>query len=51
VIYFGSWKPIISVRELKLNDVSQRGQEPLNTEAEDATPLEAAAKQRSEDRD
>jgi hypothetical protein len=29
----------------------QRGQEPLNTEAEDATRLEAASKQRSEDHD
>jgi hypothetical protein len=30
---------------------SQRVQEPLVTEAEDATPLEGATKQRSEERD
>jgi hypothetical protein len=30
---------------------SQRGEEPLGTEAEDATPLEAATKQRSENGD
>jgi hypothetical protein len=34
-----------------LKGVSQRGQEPLNTEAEDSTLLEAATKQRSEGRD
>jgi hypothetical protein len=34
-----------------LQGVSQRGQEPLDTEAEEATPLEAVIKQRSENRD
>jgi hypothetical protein len=34
---FGSWKPVSSAQELLLRGVSQRGQEPLDTEAEDAT--------------
>jgi hypothetical protein len=34
-----------------MKGASQGRQEPLDTEAEDATPLEAATKQRSEDRD
>jgi hypothetical protein len=41
---FVSWKPVSSARELQLNGASQSGQEPLNTEAEDATSLEAATK-------
>jgi hypothetical protein len=41
----------ISARELQLKGARQRGQEPLVTEAEDATPLEAATKRRTEDRD
>jgi hypothetical protein len=41
---FCSWKPVISARELQLNGVSQRGQEPLDTEVEDATSLEAITK-------
>jgi hypothetical protein len=51
VSYFGSWKPVSSVREPHLKAASQRGQEPLDTEAEDATLLEAATKQRSGGRD
>jgi hypothetical protein len=46
---FGSWKPVSSSRELQLR--GQRGQEPLDMEADDGTPLEAATKQRSEYRD
>jgi hypothetical protein len=34
-----------------MESASQRGQGPLDTEAEDATPLKAATKQRSEDSD
>jgi hypothetical protein len=34
---------------MQMKGSSQRGQEQLDTEAEDATPLEAATKQRSED--
>jgi hypothetical protein len=34
-----------------VKDASQRGQESLDAEAEDATPLGAATKQRSEDGD
>jgi hypothetical protein len=41
---FGSWKPVSSAQELLLRVASQRGQEPLDTEAEDATSLEAATK-------
>jgi hypothetical protein len=41
---------VSSARELQLRGTSQRGQKPLNMEAEDATLLEAATKQRSEDR-
>jgi hypothetical protein len=48
---FGSWKPVGTARELQLKGVSQRVQEPLDTEAEDATPLEAATKEHNEDRD
>jgi hypothetical protein len=48
---FASWKPVSPARELQLAGASQRGQEPLDTEAGDATPLEAATKQRTEDRD
>jgi hypothetical protein len=47
---FCSLQPVSSARELQPKDASQRGQEPLDTEAEDAIPLEAATKQRSEDR-
>jgi hypothetical protein len=42
---------VSSTRELHLKSANQRGQEPLDTKAQDATPLEAATKQRSEDRD
>jgi hypothetical protein len=38
-------------RELQRKGASQQGQEPLDTETEDPTLLEAATKQRSEDRD
>jgi formamidopyrimidine-DNA glycosylase len=48
---FGSWKLISSARGLQKKGASQRGQEPLDKEAEDATLLEAATKQRSEDCD
>jgi hypothetical protein len=40
-----------SAQELQLKGASQQGQEPLDTEAEDTTPLETTTKQRSEDRD
>jgi hypothetical protein len=40
-----------SARELQLKCANQGGQKPLDKEAEDATSLEAATKQRSEDRD
>jgi hypothetical protein len=46
-----SWKPISLGLELQLNGASERGQEPLETEPEDGRLLEAAIKQRSEDRD
>jgi hypothetical protein len=46
---FGSWKPVSSARELQPKAACQRGQEPLDTEAENATKLVAATKQRSED--
>jgi hypothetical protein len=36
---------------VQLKGASQRGQEPLDTEAEDATPSEAATKNRSDGRD
>lgn len=45
--YFGSWKPVSAVRELQLKAACQQGQEPLDTEAGDATLLEVATKQRS----
>jgi hypothetical protein len=45
------WKPVSSARELQRKGASQREQEPLDKEAEEATLLEAATKQRSEDRD
>jgi hypothetical protein len=48
---FGSWKPVGTARELQLKGASHCGQEPLETEAEDATLLEAATKLRNEDRD
>jgi hypothetical protein len=48
---FGSWKPISSAREQLRKGASQRGQEPLDAEPEDATLLEAATKQRGENRD
>jgi hypothetical protein len=48
---FGGWKPVISAWELQMKVASQREQEPLNKEAEGATQLGAATKQRSEDRD
>jgi hypothetical protein len=51
IVRFCSWKPVSSARQLQLKGASQRGQEPLDTEAEDATLLEAATKQRSENRD
>jgi hypothetical protein len=51
VSYFGSRKAVRSARELQLEGARQRGQEPLDTEAENATSLEAAIKQLSEDRD
>jgi hypothetical protein len=51
VSYLGSWKPVCSARELQLKGAGQRGQEPLDTEAEDAILLVAATKQRTEDRD
>jgi hypothetical protein len=44
--YFGSWKPVSTAQELQMKDASQRGQETLDTEAEDATPLETSTKQR-----
>jgi hypothetical protein len=47
----GIWKPVSLYRELQLKGASQRGQEPLDTEAEDTTLLEAVTKQLSEDRD
>jgi hypothetical protein len=46
-----SWKPVSSARKLQLKDASQREQEPMDTETEDATPLEAATKQGREDSD
>jgi hypothetical protein len=48
---FVSWKLVNSAREVHLKGASKRGQEPLHTEAEDATSLEAVTKQRNEDRD
>jgi hypothetical protein len=41
---FGSWKPVDTARELQLKGASQRGQEPLDTEAEEATTLEAVTR-------
>jgi hypothetical protein len=43
-----AWKPVNSAGELQLKGACQRGQEQLDMEAEDATLLEAATKQRSE---
>jgi hypothetical protein len=37
---FGSWKSVISTRELKLKGASQQGHEPLEKKSEGATPLE-----------
>jgi hypothetical protein len=48
---FGSWKPVSTAWESQLKGDSQRGQEPLDTQAEDTAPLEATAKQCSEDHD
>jgi hypothetical protein len=48
---FGSWKPVSTAWEPQLKGASRRGQELLDTEAEDAIPLEAATKQHSEDHD
>jgi hypothetical protein len=42
---------VSSATELQLKDACKRGQERLDREAEVATPLEAAIKQRSEDSD
>jgi hypothetical protein len=47
----GSWKPASSTQELQMKGTSQRGHELLDMEAENATPLEAVTKQRSEGRD
>jgi hypothetical protein len=51
VNYFGSWKPVTSAQELQLKGASQRRRELFDTETEDATPLEAVTKRRSNDRD
>jgi hypothetical protein len=40
-----------SAWELQVKGYSQRGQEPLDMEAEDTTPLEASTKQHTEDWD
>jgi hypothetical protein len=42
-------RSVSTARELQLKGDSQRGQVSLNNKAENATPLEAATKQRSED--
>jgi hypothetical protein len=44
-IVLGSLKPVNSIRELHLKGASHRGQEPLDAEADDFTPLEAATQQ------
>jgi hypothetical protein len=41
---FISWKPVSSAQKLELKGASQRGQEPLDMEAGDATPLQATTK-------
>jgi hypothetical protein len=41
-------KPVNSAEELQLKGAHQQGQEPLDMEAKDTTPLEAATKQRIE---
>jgi hypothetical protein len=51
VSWFCSWKPVSSAPELYRKVARHREQEPLDTDAEDATPLETATKQRSDDRD
>jgi hypothetical protein len=51
VSQFSSWKPVTSAQELQPKGASQGRQEPLDTEAENATNLEAATKQRKEDYD
>jgi hypothetical protein len=51
VSYFGSWKLVSSAWDLQLKNDSQREKEPMDTEAKDTPPLEAATKQRSEDHD
>jgi hypothetical protein len=44
-------KPASLAQELQLKGASQRGHEPLDTEAKDATMLEATTKQHIEDYD
>jgi hypothetical protein len=46
---FGGWKTVSSAWELQLKGTSQRGYEPLDTEAENAASLEAITEQHSED--
>jgi hypothetical protein len=46
---FGSWKPVSSAWELLRKGASQQEQEPLDTEVEDVTSLEATTKQHSEE--
>jgi hypothetical protein len=41
---FSSWKPVSTAQELQLKGASQQGQEPLDTEAEDTTPLRSITK-------
>jgi hypothetical protein len=48
---FGSWLPVSRAQKLQVKSASQGGQVALDMEAEDAALLEAATKQRSEDRD
>jgi hypothetical protein len=48
---FVSRKPVSLARELQLKGANHWGREPLGTETEVAKLLEAATKQRSEDRD
>jgi hypothetical protein len=50
IVLYDILKPVSSSRELQRNVANQRKQEPLDTEAENAALLEAATKQRSEDR-
>jgi hypothetical protein len=48
IVHFGSLKPASTAQELQMKGARQRGQELLDTEAEDSTPLEAATQQQSE---